>query len=95
MALTDNCNLFCAIQEDGINQLIRHIRRKRPSLFNYGTQAVADNPDLLCEPIDFAPELIAKGNPLITVEDPLPVFGTNTSTPQVRSVLTSALNWLS
>jgi hypothetical protein len=81
MALTKNCDLFCAIHEDGINQLIRHIRRKRPALFNYGTQAVADNPELLCQPINFAPEVVAKGNPLITVEDPLPVFGTNTSTP--------------
>jgi hypothetical protein len=78
MALTDNCNLFCAIQEDGINQLIRHIRRKRPSLFNYGTQAVANNPDLLCQPIDFAPEIVTEENPnpFVTIEDPLPVFGT-------------------
>jgi hypothetical protein len=77
MALTNNCDLFGAVHEDGINLIVRHIMRKRPSLFNYGTQAVADNPKLLCTPIDAAPEVGSKQNPLLTVENPLPLLGTN------------------
>jgi hypothetical protein len=77
MAFTDHCDLFGAVHEDGLNLIARHVMRKRPSLFNYGTQAVANNPALLCAPINAAPEVSEKGNPLLTVEDPLPVLGTN------------------
>jgi hypothetical protein len=77
MPYTDKCDLYGAVNEDGINNVATHIMRQRPSLFNYGTALVAAKPELLCEPIHPAPEVISKGNPLITVEDPLPVFGTN------------------
>jgi len=77
MALTDNSDLYGAVHEDGINRVVRHIMRQRPSLFNYGTVLVFRNPELLCERIDVAPAVIERGNPLITVEDPLPVLGTN------------------
>lgn len=77
MALTDNSDLYGAIHEEGINRVAQHIMRQRPSLFNYGTALVAATPELLCEKIDPAPAVIQKANPLITVEDPLPVLGTN------------------
>ena len=77
MAFTDHCDVFGAVHEDGINLVARHVRRQRPSLFNYGTQFFAAHPDLLCKKIDAHPEVIRRKNPLITVEDPLPIPGTN------------------
>lgn len=77
MAFTDNCDLFGAIHEQGINRVVRHIMRQRPSLFNYGTALILRQPELLCVPIDPAPAVIQRGDPLITVEDPLPIFGAN------------------
>lgn len=77
MAFTDNSDLYGAIQEDGINIVAQHVMRQRPSLFNYGTDLVASNPELLCKTIDPAPAVLERGNPLISVEDPLPVLGTN------------------
>ena len=76
MAFTDNCNVFGAIHEEGFNRIGRHLMQQRPSLFNYGTQLFASNPDLLCKKIDAHPEVLRRGNPLITVEDPLPIAGT-------------------
>jgi hypothetical protein len=77
MALTDNCDIFGAIHENGINRVVQHIMQQRPSLFNYGTALLQSNPNLLCEPIKPAPVVLQRFNPLITVEDPLPVPGTN------------------
>lgn len=77
MAFTSNCDLFVSVNEAGINQIVRHIMRQRPSLFNYGTEAVARNPKMLCAPIDAAPAVFARGNPLVTREPPIPVFGTH------------------
>lgn len=76
MALTDNCDVFGAIHEAGFNRIGRHLMQQRPSLFNYGTQLFASNPDLLCKQIDANLEVLRRGNPLITVEDPLPIVGT-------------------
>jgi hypothetical protein len=76
MPLTSNCDLFVSVNEAGINQIVLHIMRQRPSLFNYGTDAVIRNPRLLCSPIDAAPAVIARGNPLITREPGLPVIAT-------------------
>ena len=77
VAFTDNSDLYGAIQEDGINLVAQHVMRQRPSLFNYGTDLMASNPELLCKTIDPAPAVLERGNPLITVENPLPVLGTN------------------
>lgn len=77
MALTSNCSLFGSINEEGINLAVRHIMRKRPSLFNYGTAFFLKRPELLCEKIDAHPWVIQRHNPLFTVEDPLPLLGTN------------------
>ncbi len=77
MAFTSNCDLFVSVNEAGINQIIHHVMRQRPSLFNYATEAVIRNPQLLCAPIDAAPIVIQRNNPLITVEPPVPIFGTH------------------
>ena len=77
MAFTDNCDLYGASHEDGINRVANHITQQRPSLFNYGTAFVAANPHLLCKPIKVAPDVDNFSNPHITVEDPLPVLGTS------------------
>lgn len=77
MPFTDLSDLYGAVNEEGINLVVRHIMRKRPSLFNYGTQAVIDDPSLRCVRIDAAPEVVSRGNPLITREDPIEIWGTN------------------
>jgi hypothetical protein len=77
MALTDNSDVFGAVHEDGINLIAQHITRQRPSLFNYGTRFFQLRPERLCHKIDAHPEVVRRGNPLITVEDPLPIPGTN------------------
>lgn len=76
MAFTDHCDVFASLHEIGVNRVVRHIMRQRPSLFNYGTRLFALQPDLLCERIEPHPEVIKRGNPLLTVEEPLPVPGT-------------------
>jgi len=75
MAFTDHCDVFGAVHEEGFNIIGNHIMRQRPSLFNYGTEMFSSNPQLLCKPITAHPEVTRRGNPLITVEDPLPILG--------------------
>jgi hypothetical protein len=77
MAFTDNCDLFGAVDEQGINLVVRHVMRQRPSLFNYGTDLFLSRPDLLCVPIEATPDVRARGNPLFTLEDPIPILGTD------------------
>jgi hypothetical protein len=78
MAFTDNCDLFGAVHEDGVNLIIRHIMQQRPSMFNYGTADVAGNKELWCnKKLKFTDDVIKYGNPIFTVEDPLPVLGTD------------------
>lgn len=77
LTLTDKSDIYGAIHENDINNRIKHIMRQRPSLFNYGTDPNAINPELLCEEVAVDPEVKNWGNPIITVEDPLPVLGTN------------------
>lgn len=75
MAFTDNCDLFGAVHEDGVNRVIRHIMRQRPSMFNYATADIAGNRELWCVPIDFTSDVIHYKNPLFTVMPPIPVIG--------------------
>jgi len=77
MAFTDQCDLFGAVDEAGINLVVQHVMRQRPSLFNYGTQLVANNPELWCAPVDPIQTVLDRGNPIFTVEPPLPLVGTN------------------
>ena len=77
MGLTDNSSLYGSIQEQGINIVVQHIMRQRPSLFNYGTAAVRDRPELLCAPIEATQTVRDRKNPLLTIQAPLPVLGTD------------------
>lgn len=77
MAFTDDSDLYGSLHEEGINIVVQHIMRQRPSLFNYGTALVAANLELLCKPIDPVQAVFDRGNPIITVEEPLPVLGTS------------------
>jgi hypothetical protein len=75
MAFTDNCDLFGAVHEDGVNRVIGHIARQRPSLLNYATADVAANPELWCRRVPHTADVTKHGNPLFTIMDPLPLLG--------------------
>ncbi len=75
MPFTDRSDLFGAVHEEGINRVVRHVMRQRPSLFNYATPFFRRRPDLLCTPIQADQRVIDAGNPLFTVQDPLPILG--------------------
>ena len=77
MAFTDNCDLFASFHEDGFNRIVTHVRRQRPSLFNYGTAELANHPSRLCRDIPAHPIVAIRGNPLVTIVDPLPIPGTD------------------
>jgi hypothetical protein len=76
MPFTDHSNLFGAVHEAGINLVVRHIMRQRPSLFNYATPIFHQRPDLFCEDIIATDSVVDAGNPLFTEMEPLPIFGT-------------------
>lgn len=75
MALTDHCDLYAAVNEAGINLIARHIMRQRPSLFNYGTAYIEQHPQLACQPVDHTKDVTDYGNPLFSIESPMPLFG--------------------
>jgi hypothetical protein len=75
MAFTDNCDLYAAVYEGGVNRVISHIMSQRPSLFNYATADVAANQKLWCSTVAFTPDVLKYGNPLFTILDPLPLLG--------------------
>jgi hypothetical protein len=75
MPFTDDCDLYGAIHEDGVNLVVGHIMRQRPSLFNYGTADVAGNPEQWCAKVDYTSDVTKYGNPIFTVENYLPVLG--------------------
>jgi hypothetical protein len=75
MSLTANCDIYAAVHDAGINRVIKHLMRQRPSLFNYGSALVAANPEMLCERVIPDPAVISNSNPLVTTLDPLPVIG--------------------
>jgi hypothetical protein len=76
MAFTDHCDLFGSVHDDGINLVVRHIMRQRPSLFNYATPVFHERPELFCEKIEPAQTVLDAGNPLFTEQEPLPILGT-------------------
>jgi hypothetical protein len=77
MVLTDHASLYAAVSESGINRVAQLLMRQRPSYFNYATQGLVARQDLLCQAIDVDPEVTRSGNPLVTIEQPLPILGTN------------------
>lgn len=76
MPLTSDSDIYFAIHDAGINRVVKHVMRQRPSLFNYGTALVAADPQLLCSPVDVDPRVTAADNPIVTVMPPLPVITT-------------------
>lgn len=77
MALTDNCDLFASFHEDGMNKIVRHIMRQRPSLFNYATPDIIANRELWCHIPDFTVDVTKFGNPIFTELPYLPVIGSD------------------
>ncbi len=77
MALTDHCHVFGAVHEEGINLFVKHIMEQRPSLFNYGTEFFLSDYRRLCCKVNPHPEVLRRNNPVITVEDPIAIPGTN------------------
>jgi len=75
MAFTDNCDLYGAVSEAGVNTVIRDIMRQRPSLFNYATADVAANRRLWCAEISYTADVPKYQNPLFTIVNPLPLLG--------------------
>lgn len=75
MAFTDNCDIFASFHEDGFNGILHHVRRQRPSLFNYATAQVVAQPGMLCSKIEAHPIVGKRSNPLVAIVDPLPVPG--------------------
>lgn len=75
MAFTDQCDVFGAVDEEGINRVVRHLMRQRPSLFNYATAFFVRNLDKLCSPINAAQAVRDAGNPLFNIQQPLPILG--------------------
>ncbi len=75
MAFTDQCDLYAAVHEDGINLVARHVMRQRPSWFNYATQYVSDHPQLACKRVSHTIDVTHYNNPLFTVVDAIPILG--------------------
>lgn len=75
MAFTDNCDLFASVHEDGMNRVIGHIRRQRPSWFNYATADIAGNRELWCTAIDVTKDVVKYRNSFFTILPPLPLIG--------------------
>src|SRR5665811_1586446 len=51
MPYTQNCSVFAAIGEAGINAVILDLMSQRPALFNYATSAFNPPTKPLCNPI--------------------------------------------
>ena len=75
MGYTDHCDLYAAVQEDGINLVAQHVMRQRPSWFNYATQYVSDHPQLACMPVAHTIDVTHYSNPLFKVVSPVPILG--------------------
>ncbi len=73
MAFTDFADIYTALHDAGINRVVKLLMLQRPSLFNYGTASVRNNPELLCAPIHAHPTV----SRLITLLDPLPIVGSS------------------
>lgn len=77
MTFTSNCDIFASFHENAFNNILQRVREQRPSLFNYATQAVINTPRMLCSAIKAHPIVTQRGNPLITLQQPLPIIGSN------------------
>jgi hypothetical protein len=67
MAYTTNCDIYIAVHENGINDLIGRLMSEVPSFFNFGSRYIATYPQLACNPIQAAP--VDPEDPLISPID--------------------------
>lgn len=67
MALTQNCSIFAALGEAGINTAILDLMAQRPALFNYGTSAFLQPTQAFCNPIPAVPDVRKYHNPLFSL----------------------------
>ncbi|MDA4113724.1 MAG: hypothetical protein OK474_06735 [Thaumarchaeota archaeon] len=67
MVYTTGCDIYLAIHENGINDLISRLMSEVPSLFNFGSSYIAMYPHLACNDINAAP--IDPEDPLISPID--------------------------
>ena len=75
MPFTANCDLYGAVHEGGVNRIIQHIMRQRPSLFNYASGYIAQHPDAACASVRHTSDVAQYNNPDFKVENPIPVLG--------------------
>ena len=75
MAFTGNCDLYGAVHEDGVNRVVQHIMRQRPSPFNYATSYIAQHPEAACAPVQHTSDVVHYHNLDFTVEGPIPILG--------------------
>ena len=73
MAFTDRSEIYGAVHEAGVNLLLRHVMRQRPSLFTYATRFIAEKPELLCQRLEVSEMVHKYQNPVVGVRQPLPV----------------------
>jgi hypothetical protein len=75
LGFTEHCDLYGAVSEAGVNQVIQDIMLQRPSLFNYATEDIAHNPKLWCAQVPHTPDVTNFKNPIFTIVPRLPVLG--------------------
>jgi hypothetical protein len=99
MAYTADCDIYVAVHENGINDLIARLMLEVPSFFNFGSSFIASYPQLACNPIQAAP--IDPEDPLISPIDvsgiPPLLFNTSlnpfpTETPPIGTPVPFNLN---
>jgi hypothetical protein len=74
MAFTNRSEIYGAIHKEGINFLLRHVMRQRPSLFTYATTYVAEKrPELLCQRVEVSEMVRKYNNPVASITEPLPL----------------------
>jgi hypothetical protein len=83
MGYTDNCDLYGAVLDAGVNRAISHVMSERPSLFNYATADVVANPELWCSKVAHTIDVTNHSNPLFTTLDPLPLIGSDDPTVSI------------
>ncbi|MDQ1275560.1 MAG: hypothetical protein QG610_1134 [Euryarchaeota archaeon] len=76
MIFTQYSDIYVAVQDTGINRILKHIMAQRPSLFNYGSILPATSPGPVCREIRTVPRVIKANNPLISGMDPLQIIRT-------------------
>ncbi|WP_322509029.1 hypothetical protein [Anaerolinea sp.] len=75
MPFTDRSDLFGAVHENGINRVVRHIMRQRPSLFNYATPFFHNHVEMFCAKFEVDEKVLKAKNPLFTEQELLPILG--------------------